>query len=290
MEKPSDKEPIVKEEAFIPISHAMGQTDVPPSPSRIVVLTNEGTEALLKLGVKPIGAAQSWVGDPWYEHLKSYMNGVEPVGFEHDPSIEKIAALQPDLIIGNRMRHEQIYEQLSRLAPTVYSEDLHSDWKINFSLYAEAVNKKQEGQDVLLKWDAYLEDSFQGNHEISVVRFMKDHARIYYKGSFPGVIIDEAGWSRPETQEVEKISEMLVDVEQSNQMNGDLLFYSTLDVEEEEAEVFATEWLLSAPFQSLDAFKNGNVMNVDDSVWHRSGGVLAAELVVEDIKRAINKK
>ena len=36
---------------------------------RVVILTNEGTEALLALGVKPVGAVQSWLGDPWYDHI-----------------------------------------------------------------------------------------------------------------------------------------------------------------------------------------------------------------------------
>src|SRR5262245_58775697 len=48
------------------ITHAMGETVVKGTPLRVVVLTNEGTEALLALGVKPVGAVKSWTGDPWY--------------------------------------------------------------------------------------------------------------------------------------------------------------------------------------------------------------------------------
>ena len=51
------------------ITHAMGVTEVPDAPVRIAILTNEGTEALLHLGVVPVGAAQSWEGDPFYPHL-----------------------------------------------------------------------------------------------------------------------------------------------------------------------------------------------------------------------------
>lgn len=35
------------------IKHAMGETTVPAHPQRIVILTMEGTETLLALGVKP---------------------------------------------------------------------------------------------------------------------------------------------------------------------------------------------------------------------------------------------
>ncbi|MED3855592.1 iron siderophore-binding protein, partial [Priestia megaterium] len=41
---------------------AMGKTEIPKTPKRVVVLTNEGTEALLAMGIKPVGAVQSWLG------------------------------------------------------------------------------------------------------------------------------------------------------------------------------------------------------------------------------------
>ena len=40
------------------------------------------------------------------------------------------------------MRQEAICEQLSAIAPTVFAEDLRGDWKINFELYAKALNIK----------------------------------------------------------------------------------------------------------------------------------------------------
>lgn len=46
---------------MITVEHAMGKTEVPANPKRVVILTNEGTEALLELGVKPVGAVKSWI-------------------------------------------------------------------------------------------------------------------------------------------------------------------------------------------------------------------------------------
>ena len=51
------------------------------------------------------------------------------VGTERDINLEAVMKLQPDLIIGNKMRHEKIYEQLKEIAPTVYAETLRGDWK-----------------------------------------------------------------------------------------------------------------------------------------------------------------
>lgn len=53
----------------VEITHGMGTTEVPDNPQRVVILTNEGTEALVAVGIKPVGAVKSWLGDPWYAHI-----------------------------------------------------------------------------------------------------------------------------------------------------------------------------------------------------------------------------
>ncbi|WP_456277756.1 ABC transporter substrate-binding protein [Bacillus sp. AK128] len=281
-----------EKETTISIQHAAGTTEVPSNPKRIVVLTNEATEALLKLGMKPVGAVNSWVGQPWYDYLSSDMGGIEPVGFEHDPTIESIKALQPDLIIGNKMRHEQIYDELSEIAPTVYSETLHSDWKTNFTFYSRVVNQTEEGQQVLADWQTKLEDfakkaGEQLQVELSVIRFMTDHVRIYHMESFAASIIEEIGLHRPEAQAIPDVAEMIYTTQQMNAIDGDVLFYSTYDTEENLAENLESEWINDSSFQSLEVMQSGKVIKVDDSIWHRSGGVLAAELLLRDLEEAL---
>src|SRR3546814_13435604 len=96
------------------VEHAMGMTEVPDAPERVVILTNEGTEALLALGVTPVGAVRSWLGDPWYDHIAADMDDVVVVGTEHAPNLEVIAALRPDLILGNKSRQEEVYQHIGR--------------------------------------------------------------------------------------------------------------------------------------------------------------------------------
>ena len=110
------------------ITHAMGISDVPDAPLRVAVLTNEGTEALLALGVKPIGAVESWKGNPWYDYLMPQMEGVTLLGAEGEPNLELIATLEPDLILGSKVRQEKVYDQLSAIAPTVMTETLGAPW------------------------------------------------------------------------------------------------------------------------------------------------------------------
>jgi iron complex transport system substrate-binding protein len=273
----------------ISVEHAMGTTEVPAEPKRVVILTNEGTEALLKMGVTPVGAVNSWTGDPWYAHIADQMEGVEPVGFESEVNVEAIAALEPDLIIGNKMRQEAIYEQLDAIAPTVFAETLRGNWKENFTLYSEALNKAEEGQQILADYDAHLAEFAEKagdklDMEVSIVRFMADHARIYHKDSFSGVILEQIGFKRPESQNVDDFMEKATK-ERIPAMEGDILFYFTYEPGDGAATKNEEEWVNDPLFKNLEVAKAGKVYKVDDTIWNTAGGVLAAELLIANLEK-----
>lgn len=272
------------------IEHAMGTTEIKGTPERVVILTNEGTEALLALGVKPVGAVKSWTGNPWYDHIKDKMEGVKELGTEAEPNLEAIAALKPDLIIGNKLRHEKIYEQLKAIAPTVFSETLRGNWKDNFMLYAKAVNKEEKGKKVIAEYDKRIEDlkaklGDKLKMKVSIVRFMAGDVRIYHKDSFSGVILDQLGFSRPESQNVNDFAEMGVTKERIPAMDGDILFYFTYETGDGEASKLEKEWINDPLFKSLNVAKQGKVYKVSDTIWNTAGGVLAAHLMLDDIEK-----
>ena len=285
------------------VKHAMGKTEIPKTPKRVVVLTNEGTEALLAMGIKPVGAVQSWLGDPWYDHIKDDMKGVQVVGTESEVSIEKIAALKPDLIIGNKMRQEAVYDQLSQIAPTVFSETLRGDWKENFELYAKATNKEAKGKEVLADFDQHVNDVKEKlgdkvNQEVSVVRFMPGTARIYYTDSFSGVIFKQLGFKRTPEQEKmfkdnSKLGNLAVDVgkEVIPKMDGDVMFYFTYAPKgENEGVTMEKEWTNDPLWKNLKVSKAGNVHKVSDAVWNTAGGVIAANQMLDELEKIMVDK
>ncbi|NNV06247.1 iron-siderophore ABC transporter substrate-binding protein [Geobacillus sp. MMMUD3] len=277
-------------EASYTVEHAMDTTEIKGTPKRVVVLTNEGTEALLALGVKPVGAVKSWTGDPWYDHIKDKMDGVKELGLESEPNVEAIAALKPDLIIGNKMRHEKIYEQLKQIAPTVFAETLRGNWKDNFMLYAKAVNQEEKGKQVIAEYDQRIEDlkaklGDKLKMKVSVVRFMAGDVRIYHKDSFSGVILDQLGFARPESQNVNDFAETGVTKERIPAMDGDILFYFTYETGDGKASEIEKEWINDPLFQNLNVAKQGKVYKVSDTIWNTAGGVLAAHLMLDDIEK-----
>ncbi|MBN8201696.1 MULTISPECIES: ABC transporter substrate-binding protein [Bacillaceae] len=276
------------------VEHAMGTTKLDKAPEKVVILTNEGTEALLSLGVTPVGAVQSWTGDPWYEHIADDMKDVQVVGTESEVNVEAIAALQPDLIIGNKMRQEKIYDQLNDIAPTIFAETLRGNWKENFELYAKALNKEEEGQKVIADYDSRIEEIKTSlgdnlNQEVSIVRFMAGDVRIYHKDSFSGVILDQIGLARPESQNVDDFAEVNATKERIPAMDGDVLFYFTYETGDGEANKLAKEWIEDPLFKNLKVAQEGNVHEVSDTIWNTAGGVIAANLLLDDLEKYLVK-
>ena len=269
------------------VTDSMGTVAVPEEPKRVIVLTNEGTEALLALGVTPVGAANSWLGDPWWDHIRDSMEGAEPVGKESAINLELVAALEPDLILANKQRHEEIYPQLTAIAPTVMSKELRGDWKINFRLYAEALGKTSEADAAIAAYDAAVADlrgklGAKLNEEVSVIRFVPGQIRIYQLDSFSGVLLKDIGFNRPANQNVEEFA-IRTGKESIPEMDGDRIFYFTYDSGDGKGTSLEEDVLADPLWQSLSAVEAGKVHRVSDAIWNTAGGILAARLMIRDL-------
>lgn len=104
------------------LRHAFGEVTLPRPPRRVVSLGYTAHDALLALGVQPV-AVRWWFGDqpsaiwPW---AQPYQKGPSPVVLSGEVSVERVATLEPDLIIGigSGISHAE-YEALSALAPVL---------------------------------------------------------------------------------------------------------------------------------------------------------------------------
>ncbi|MCD1258403.1 iron-siderophore ABC transporter substrate-binding protein [Paenibacillus athensensis] len=269
------------------IEHAMGTTEITGTPKRVVVLTNDGSDTTIALGIKPVGAVRHWVGNPdWYDFLKADMDGVVMVGEETQPNLEEIAKLQPDLILGSKIRHEKIYEQLKAIAPTVMTETVGTTWKENLILYAKALNLEDKEKQILGDWDKRVADfkSKMGDKlatKVSIVRFQPTEARIYYQG-FPGTIIKEVGLDRPDKQKnTDKVVQNLT-LEQIPEMDGDVMFYFIAS-NEEKAKTTYQEWTSNELWKNLSVVKANKVFQVDEVFWNMSGGIQGANHMLNDL-------
>lgn len=270
------------------ITHAMGETPVPSDPQRVVVLTNEATDMVLALGITPVGAVKSWAGDPYYDYLADEMAEVPVVGDEMQPSLEQIVALQPDLIVGSKVRQEAIYDSLNAIAPTVFSETIGEPWQENLRLYGQALNREAEAEQLLADWEtrvAQLRQRFADQAiQVSLVRFLPGMTRIYLKDSFPGQIVQDVGLQRPASQAEAGFAQE-ISFEQIPQMEADVLFYFVQADNAASPDAVANPWLSHPLWQQLAVVQAGNAHAVSDVVWTTAGGIQAAHLLLDDLER-----
>lgn len=139
----ADAAPSDGEDAFpVTIAHAFGETTIDAEPTRIVSLGFTDHDTLLALGVEPI-AIRQWYGDydfvwPWAEDaLGSQTPTVIDSG---ELNFEEIAALDPDLIIGQYIGlEENDFETLSAIAPTVAQPGDHPAFGAPWQLMARNI-------------------------------------------------------------------------------------------------------------------------------------------------------
>lgn len=101
------------------VRDAEGVQEVPDDVERVVALEWVYAENLLALGVQPVGVAGV---DGYRNYVDVPVNlseDVTDVGTRQEPSIETIASLNPDLIIGVTFRHAEIRDRLEDVAPTL---------------------------------------------------------------------------------------------------------------------------------------------------------------------------
>ncbi len=276
------------------VSHAMGETCVPLSPQRIVSLG--GLDYLLALGVQPIASDE--IG--YHEvHLQDEVEGIENVGGANAPSLEKILALKPDLIIGSDYV-EISYDALSQIAPTVLLPFRHSgEWKAFFRRYAEALGKTAEAEQVMTDYDARLETFKQqmgdalSETQVSIVRVYPERVNLYLKDSFCGTIVADAGLARPPAQdltaeEAQTITgnpiQVSISRERISDADGDVIFlWTTGHTDEVAQQARAEKARLKADllWSRLKAVQQDQVYEVP-GYWI-GDGPLAANAVIDDL-------
>lgn len=268
----------------------MGEVEIPQNPEKVVVLDTDKIDTALTLGVTPVGAARA--GETELPGYLDGLEGVETVGTLTDPDLEKIEQLRPDLILGTQFRQEQFYDELTAIAPTVFTENVGVTWKENFLLDGDALGKKEEAEQKLAAYERRAEEFGQSLGDpsettVSIVRFMPDHIRYYGPEGFSGIVVADTGLARTELQEMEGAEDRRfgrLSAEEIDRADADYLFYTAYGEDAEKAQGETTQ---SALWTSMTAVGEGRSFNIDDEVWMTGIGVTAANMILDDLEKHV---
>ncbi|MDN5750230.1 MAG: iron-siderophore ABC transporter substrate-binding protein [Pseudonocardia sp.] len=142
----------------VTIDHALGSTTIGAPPQRVVTIGWSDQDAVLALGVQPVGTTE-WFNEqpgaifPWAAEAAT---GPTPeiVANAGEINLEKVAALAPDLILALYEGLEQSeYDKLSAIAPTVAHsaqyDPFGAPWQDMTLTTGQALGREQQARDLI---------------------------------------------------------------------------------------------------------------------------------------------
>lgn len=261
-----------------------GATEIPGPPRRVLVISTGQLDALLALGVLPVGATRgdnaglvpSYLATAFPERAGE-LASMADLGLRTAPNLEAIAKAKPDLILANKAGVEDLAPQLSRIAPTVLTQGTGVNWKQDLLLVAHALGRAQQAQRLL---DTFHSDAvalgarMATKPTVSFLRITAGRMRVFGVPSFTGSIAEDTGLPRPPAQTFGATSQD-ISREELAKADGGRIFYGV--------QGGASDLLTSDLWKPL----GGHATAVDDDVWYLNAGPVAARLVLDGMAKTL---
>jgi len=148
----------------VTVTDARGEEIVlPDGPAeRVVALEWNQAEMVVTLGVDPVGLSDPEGYSSWVGEAAPLREDPTDVGVRREPSIETIAELEPDLIIGaDGSVPEEAMEQMARIAPVMVTtgadaEDPLGTIRSDLETIATVLGAQEQAEQVLTELDETL--------------------------------------------------------------------------------------------------------------------------------------
>ena len=152
------------------VEHEMGETEVCGQPQKVAALSPHILDSMLALGVQPAAYAESV-----NLNIQTYDNPAkqipylgqwvttQPIGLgdRKSPSLERLAQLQPDLILGEEWNNKDEYSLLTQIAPTLLFSDTKNpnelqSWQQDIQGIAKALGKEAQAAELLTTFNKQI--------------------------------------------------------------------------------------------------------------------------------------
>jgi iron complex transport system substrate-binding protein len=258
----------------VTIDHKYGATTIPATPHRVVTLGLSDQDAVLALGVVPVGAIDwfkerpygqwPWTKDRWGTTLP------EIVGERDDFNLEKILNLKPDLILALYSgMSEQQYDELSKIAPTVGQpkgfDDYGAPWQDMTRMAGKALGLGKATESMIKDVDARFAakrqqlSAWRGKKVAVVDPYEPGKYAVFQKTDPKAAFMIELGLTVPDEINEAAKDDNAADIssERLDMIDTDLIVILAFDTEQAKSQLAA-----DPIFQGLTAVKDGRVLYV----------------------------
>ena len=302
----------------VTIKTSTGKTKVPTNPKKIVVLDYGAADT-----IRALGKTDSIIGMPM-DTLPSYLSdlknqkGITNVGNLKEVDLEKVASLNPDLIILSGRTQAQM-DEFKKIAPTVYFETSSTDYwgsvKTNIQELAKVFGSDAEktAKNKIAAIDKIVEKAKAANKDTKLTtltvmlnegslagispqgRFSFVYNSLGFKPTSLNIPNEQGGGGKKASGQKDKSSQgqktggnhgTALSFESISQVNPDIIFVvdRTLAIGGDDTK--NSDILNNTLLQETNAGKNGRIVTLTPDLWYLSGGGLeSTKLMFEEASK-----
>ena len=286
----------------VTVTDGRGEEVTLPGPaSKVVTLEWSSVENVVALGVQPIGVADIKGFQAWNTSVELADNPTD-IGLRGEPSIDGIASLEPDLIIGDTTSiPDTAMAQMAKIAPIALfkggdAKDQLTMVKDNFTAIATLLGKDDKAAEVWSAFDTHLDEAATkltdaGAADAPYLFIYANIAgadisfRIHTEGSQPGAVAKKMGLTNAWTEEGDaEWGLATADLEGLTSIPDDTrILYWSNDTEE---DPISAQLDKNAIWKGLPSVKKGLVARAGDGIWVY-GGPASMTQWSDDLVRAL---
>jgi iron complex transport system substrate-binding protein len=267
------------------IKHEVGTTTVTGTPKRVVVLEFSFVDAAVNSGIAPIGIADDDDPKRLLPSLREKVGDYTSVGLRETPNLQVILGLKPDLIIADSERQEGIYDQLSKIAPTVEFPSLNANYQQTLDseqLAAVALNRCDEFKQSLDKHTAFIRKAAEAvpSDEKRKALFGVGTDKIFTAFSqayFTDDVLASVGIPAA-LDGKDGVASLEMNLETLTSTKPDIMFLAR----PKDTDTIDETWESNPLWKSIPAIQQKRLYMVDQNAWSRSRGIDAATLIATE--------
>lgn len=266
------------------------KVEVATNPEKVVVFDNSALDTMDQLGVgdRVVGAAT----DNLPSFLAAYKK-VESAGGIKEPDLEKINAMQPDLILISG-RQKDFKEQLAKIAPTLYLSTDNTDTWHSIQSQIQSIGaifgKEAAAQTAIdtlqTKINSIAKQASASQEKALVLLVNEGSLSAYGAGSRFSIVHDTFGFAQADEQIEASTHGQSVSYEYVLEKNPDVIFVidrtQAIGGDDSKNNVAENELV-----KETTAGKNGKVILLDPAVWYLAGaGIESVDIMADNVAKA----
>lgn len=267
-----------KESETITINHELAEgVEVKKNPETVVVFDFGMLDTFDELGIEVAGLPQTNIP----EYLSKYEDEkYANLGSLKEPDMEAIHALNPDVIFISA-RQAEMYDELSKIAPTVYvgldTSNYMESFKENMDIVAEIFGKEDEMKVELAEINEQINTIKEKTSDVDskalIILGSEGKVSAYGANSRFGLIHDVFGYKAADEKIEVSTHGQNVSFEYIAETNPDILFVIDRDAAVG-GDASAKDSIENDLVKKTNAYEDGKIIYLNPDYWYLSGGGL----------------